>query len=939
MRLYISTLTKRFVQSAAYTAPVTEFIFKRRDIEPIELYFLNESGAVEIPAKFLGKAILVAGSRDEFNGKYLPSGSIENGKPVWDKSGNLIKRVAALTYPIAAVVVSDAPSYLFNGTYLPDGVLNGKTRYKHTTNQNRFEWKPAETVLGSGVQLVGESSLAGLYIPDGTANGKPRYRRTGVGQISWKPQWQSISSDDLTVSNMQVYGVYFDGSYKRAPTPFNGRPRYYKHAPTSPTLILSSIQFESAYSVLTEDVQGSGDHITMLTATSGHFSLNLNGRFYKTTGNNVPNIGSSVDKWTLNNNDAYIVARPAGTYTNPYRLNLPNIGYTTSGSYLGGTNWYLDDTPYNGQPQWYIGSSNNPLCFLRYDDPTNRKWRFIQMVSGTNTPLAELTVPDADKTPIGKVESVVVSGAGTSPYVNGTYIRDGEKNGKPKYSKADGAHIAWHTLTTNGVTSACWYISTHPVYIGDGSTSNDAHLRYTSQSNVATPDLATNWITAGTPGTSGPPPQSITLQSGWVKLHSNFNEVNLNAAGGIKNDQWVISEEHWVLLTPKTQSGGLVLDSYGQNPLAWTLKLGTTFPASYAGEGDDLAWRSYADGSYGWETSKITDQIPDRWVARQIGMTSADGLGGWDGSIMFYTTNTAQNVWETSGWRRSESETIGASIQRQTLTNPARWLLHEENNINNVYYQAVVPADVPYGPWLDGNGDSFDDQWTADPNGQASGQSELSSYRQSTNFQARWSLGSDTYYSQTNSTSPWQATNWNTPDGTPIDISLSQGQQTRAAHWGLFTPDGEEQYAAFDSPDSPIGATWEDSANDNPPESTTEVDDFAPLEGKLAIKKNLHFDGPILAESSTWTELPASKSYSFHFNLNTAEIDAEFEDEPESIDGMIELTWSSMGAVSSSFTLPVKIYNDVIRGHEGPPSPPRSSLLSEMTGIAIVFGS
>ena len=117
------------------------------------------------------------------------------------------------------------------------------------------------------------------------------------------------------------------------------------------------------------------------------------------------------------------------------------------------------------------------------------------------------------------------------------------------------------------------------------------------------------------------------------------------------------------------------------------------------------------------------------------------------------------------------------------------------------------------------------------------------------------------------------------------------------------------------------------------------MDHYAPIDGKLAIKKNLLFDGPILAESSTWTENPETKSYSFTFNLNTAEIDAEFHAEQESIDGMIELTWSSTGSVTSSFTLPVKIYNDVIRGHEGPPTPQRSSLLAEMTGLAIVFGN
>ena len=203
--------------------------------------------------------------------------------------------------------------------------------------------------MGDGVLLTGESIFAGLYSLDGSANSKPRFIKAGVAEISWKPQWQAISNDDLTISNMQADAVNFDGSYMRAPTPFNGRPRYYKPHPTAPKSILSSIQFESAYSLQTEDAQGNSDKLNFITTTSGHFSVNLNGRFVKTSGNNVPGIGTSVDKWTLGNNDAYIVSRQAGTYTNPYRLNLPNIGSTSSGSSLAGNSWFLDDTLHNEQ--------------------------------------------------------------------------------------------------------------------------------------------------------------------------------------------------------------------------------------------------------------------------------------------------------------------------------------------------------------------------------------------------------------------------------------------------------------------------------------------------------------------------------------------------------------------------------------------------------------
>ena len=79
--------------------------------------------------------------------------------------------------------------------------------------------------------------------------------------------------------------------------------------------------------------------------------------------------------------------------------------------------------------------------------------------------------------PLGKSGSIQVSGAGVTA-ANGIYYPDGQKNGKPKYSKADGAHIGWHTLTSNGILREFWYLSTHSVYLGDGSTSNDAYLRY-----------------------------------------------------------------------------------------------------------------------------------------------------------------------------------------------------------------------------------------------------------------------------------------------------------------------------------------------------------------------------------------------------------------------------------------------------------------------------
>lgn len=929
MRLYISTLTKRFVQSAGYQAPLTEFAFKRRDIEPIELYFLDEEGKITIPARFLGKALLVSGSHPEFNGKYFPTGSTENGKPVWAMGENQIKRVASYSYEsYASLTVSNAPLASLNGRYLPVGSLNSYSRYKQENTQNHLERRLAETILGDGVILSGPGMFSGLYLPDGTFNGKPRFRRQGMARISWKPQWQAVSDDELSVSNLQVYGVYFDGTYKRAPTPYNGRPRYYRFPESSPTSILSSIQFESAYSLETEDAQGNSDKLGLLTGTNGHFSLSLNGRFIKSSGNTIAGFGSGLDKWTLGNEEADIFSRPAGTYLNPYRLNLPDIGFSTSGSYLGGNNWYLDSTLHNGQPQWHFGSSRtNSICTLRYDDPTNLKWRFIQTLSGSNTTLAELTVTENDKNPLGKSEAIQVSGAGVA-VANGIYYPDGLKNGKTKYSKADGAHIGWHSLTTNGILREFWYLSTHPVYLGDGSTSNDAHLRYLSNSNVARPDLATGWTVAGTPGTSGPAP-TIQSSGGWTAVNTAFKANNLNSSGGLKLDSWVISGDHWVLRTTKTHHWSFINpiltgDSAGGKPLAFALKNSTSFPASYAGGGGELAWRSYGDGSYGWETTKITEEIPARWVARQVGTwppspPPVDGLYGWGGKIEFYTEDTKSNLWETTGWRRSPTQLIGTAIQRKTITYPSRWLLHDENNIDDAIFEAVVAADVPYG--VSGTSTGFQNMWKAIPTGRASGNAELSSQRESRTLPNRWSLGNDSAFSETASQA-WSALNWKTADGSASPLKIALEKVTVPDHWGLFRKNGDEdekQFVAFESPESPVGAKWESYANEKPPDSVTEVDNHASLEGVLAIKKHLLFDGPILARSGEWISIP--NGYQFSFNLNTTEIDEAFKGEPESVDGMIELTWSSGGTVTSSFTLPAKIWNDVIRGDDGIPSP------------------
>ncbi len=909
MRLYISTLTKRFVQSASYQAPLTEFAFKRRDIEPIEIYFLDEEGKITIPARFIGKAIIVSGAHPEFDGKFLPSRT-ENGQPIWNNAGKQIKRIASRSQPTGAILVAGSSTSALHGKYLPDGTLNGKPRFKLQNAQKFIEWKPDETIFGSEVILFGTGSVHdGIYQPDGILNGKPRYRKPG-SRISWKPEWESIL-DGLLVDQMRLGDIDCDGVYKRATTPHNGRPRYHRNVQANLTQVASSIQFESAYSLETEDAQGNSEPIALLTGSGGHFSINLNDRFIKSTGNTIAGFGSGLSKWTLGNGDADIFSRSAGTYPNPYRLNLPDIGYTTSGSYLGGNNWYLDPTLHNGQPQWYFGSRSSPLCVIRYDDPANFKWRFIQILSGTQTTFAELTVTEGDKNPIGKNDTIIVSGAGVAA-ANGTYFPDGQKNGKPKYSKADGAHIGWHTRTENGILKEFWYLSTHPVYLGDGSTSNDAHLRYVSNSNVATPDLATDWIVAGTPGTSAPAP-TFQRSSGWVAIASAFNATNLNTSGGLKFDSWVISEEHWVLRTTKPHpwtfiNSILTGDSAGGKPLAFALGNSTSFPANGAGNGGDLAWRSYSNGSYGWETSMITEGIPARWVARSVGTGSADGVVGWDGPIEFYTEDTRANVWETTGWKRSPTQSISPLIRLPIVLNQARWLVHDENNIDTAFFEAPLNTLQPYGAT-----GAFNNKWVPLAGGSAG-----SSERQSTTFPARWCID-NSLYSATNSDSPWQASNWRNQDSTPSPASVSQEVETTPEHWGMIFSDGQEWYSAFDSPNSPAGATWQAAANNKPPDSVTEVDHHAHLEGILAIKKNLLFDGPVLARSGEWT--PLTNGFVFSFNLNTTEIDEAFDGEPEFIDGMIELTWSSAGTVTSSFTLPARIWNDVIRSDDGIPKP------------------
>jgi hypothetical protein len=99
--------------------------------------------------------------------------------------------------------------------------------------------------------------------------------------------------------------------------------------------------------------------------------------------------------------------------------------------------------------------------------------------------------------------------------------------------------------------------------------------------------------------------------------------------------------------------------------------------------------------------------------------------------------------------------------------------------------------------------------------------------------------------------------------------------------------------------------------------------------GKMGIKQS--FDGDFLAFDSSWTKsgTGADCIYTFALNLNTVELDAEFEtDEEESVAGRVEIEWADSGLISSTLPCSAVIFNDVIRGDEG--APDTATVLSEI---------
>lgn len=83
--------------------------------------------------------------------------------------------------------------------------------------------------------------------------------------------------------------------------------------------------------------------------------------------------------------------------------------------------------------------------------------------------------------PLKIVDAMIVEGAGTAG-VNGTYLRDGDSGGKPRYTLVGG---------TTGDDSIQWVGSKWSIISGGGLE------KYESSEDVATPDLVVTWAVLG----------------------------------------------------------------------------------------------------------------------------------------------------------------------------------------------------------------------------------------------------------------------------------------------------------------------------------------------------------------------------------------------------------------------------------------------------------
>jgi hypothetical protein len=90
---------------------------------------------------------------------------------------------------------------------------------------------------------------------------------------------------------------------------------------------------------------------------------------------------------------------------------------------------------------------------------------------------------------------------------------------------------------------------------------------------------------------------------------------------------------------------------------------------------------------------------------------------------------------------------------------------------------------------------------------------------------------------------------------------------------------------------------------------------------RVGVKATNDFAGDFLATDTLEKSGTGSETiYSGDFNLNTVALEELFDDEPASLTAMLEVQWTTAPQVGSSLTLPVTIYNDVIRGDEGAPA-------------------
>lgn len=90
---------------------------------------------------------------------------------------------------------------------------------------------------------------------------------------------------------------------------------------------------------------------------------------------------------------------------------------------------------------------------------------------------------------------------------------------------------------------------------------------------------------------------------------------------------------------------------------------------------------------------------------------------------------------------------------------------------------------------------------------------------------------------------------------------------------------------------------------------------------RVGVKATEDFAGEFLAtDTLSVSGTGADTVYTGSFNLNTTALEALFTEEPASITAMLEVQWLSGTSVGSSLTLPITIFNDVIRGDEGTPA-------------------